>query len=42
MRQWGASPADIDSLTNAPQLGCILGGQLMRATATSSLIPFSY
>ena len=25
MRQWGASPADIGSLTNATQLGFILG-----------------
>ena len=41
MRQWGASPADIGSLTNATQLGFILGTLAFAVTGLADRFPAS-
>ena len=41
MRQWGASPADIGSLTNATQLGFILGTLTFAVTGLADRFPAS-
>ena len=41
MRQWGASPADIGSLTNATQLGFILGTLVFAVSGLADRFPAS-